>query len=111
MKNIVHGIFSFSCNECSYRHDIPDEFAEFHQLDADEISEDAEHKYGWNHSVKCVCGQTIDIDYVIWEYPAGEFSNAEIDIDGGTLIDEFTYDLKEEAKEDAFDDDEGDLEW
>ena len=112
MKDIVRGIFSFPCNECGHRHDIPDETADFHPLDpVDENAEDAEHKYGWHYTTKCECRRLIEIDYVIWEYPQGEFSNVEIDIDGGTLVDEFTYDFKEEAKEDTFDDDEGDLEW
>ena len=109
MKDIVKGIFSFTCNECGHRHDIPDEFAEFHPLGAND--DDPEQKYGWSHSVKCLCGQHIEIDYLVWEYPIGEFSNAEIDIKGGTLIEEFDYDFSTVPDEDAFDDDEGDLEW
>jgi hypothetical protein len=111
MKDIVSGIFSFSCNECGHRHDIPDEQAEFHRLDGDEEAEDPEHKYGWHESIKCVCGKPIEIDYVVWEYPKGEYANAEIDIEGGTLIDEFTYHLDEAPDEDAYDDDEGAMEW
>ena len=111
MKDVVSGIFSFTCNECGHRHDIADEFAEFHQLDAEPETEDPEHKYGWHDSVKCVCGNHIEIDYVIWEYPLGEHSNTEINIEGGTLIDEFDYHFSTVPDEDAFDDDEGDLEW
>jgi len=112
MKDIISGIFSFSCNECGHRHDIPDEVAEFHPLDAEENedTEDAEHKYGWHYTEKCVCEKHIEIDYIIWEYPKGEHSNTEIDIDGGTLIDEFNYNFGDAPDEDAFDDDEGEME-
>jgi len=111
MKDIVRGIFSFSCDECNHRHDIPDDTAEFHQIDTEDDDPDSEHKYVWSLLNKCSCGAVIHVNYTIWEYPLGEFSNAEIDITGGTLIDEFDYDFNEGPDEDAYDDDEGELEW
>ncbi len=111
MKDMATGIFSFSCNACSQRHDIPAEDAEFHRIDEDEDIEDPEHTYTWHHTMECVCQHHIEIDYEVWEYPKGEFSNSQIEIEGGTLIEEFGYDFTETPDEDAFDDDDGDLEW
>lgn len=94
--NIVTGDFSLKCNQCNKQHDFTSEEAEFEGTSSSERRMGTEHAYGWDYTFDCDnCGNEIEIEYEVWEYPAGAFNTDDVSIKGGDEIAKFGYDFFE----------------
>jgi predicted RNA-binding Zn-ribbon protein involved in translation (DUF1610 family) len=99
--SIVKGNFSFTCNKCGKQHSIPDDEADFDLTMGDEGPMGTENGYSWNRQFECdKCGNMIEIDYEVWEYPSGAFNNDSVNVKGGTVVGRFDYDFHGEPDED-----------
>lgn len=99
--SIVNGTFSLTCSKCSKQHDFTSVDADFDFTSSDERPMGAENCYSWETEFNCdKCGNTIEIEYEVWEYPQGAFNMDEVKISGGTKICRFDYDFIGEPEPD-----------
>jgi hypothetical protein len=98
--SIVKGSMTVKCNHCDKIHTISSEDADFENSYGNERQMGQENGYTWEDTIKCECGNEIEIIYEVWEYPVGIFNNDKVTIDGGTLIDKFGYDFHDESEHD-----------
>lgn len=99
--SIVNGSFSLTCDKCGTQHDFSEDEADFDLTMGDERQMGRENGYSWQHEFECDnCGNNIEIDYEVWEYPEGAFNNDSVRISGGTENGRFEYDFHGEPDED-----------
>ena len=96
--SMVNGNFSIKCNKCGTQHDFPANEAEFEFDGGEERQMGAENSYSWNSSFNCDCGNEIEFEYGIWEYPVGAYNNDNVDITNGTEVERYSYDFSEEPE-------------
>jgi len=98
--SLVQGTFSIKCdnNSCGKQHNFPAEKANFDFEGSDERQMGPENSYSWNNNFNCDCGDEIEFEYGIWEYPVGVFNHDNVEIDGGTEIQRYDYDFHEEPE-------------
>jgi|JI71714BRNA_FD_contig_21_1307413_length_491_multi_8_in_0_out_0_1 hypothetical protein len=89
--NIATGSMKIKCNQCGETHVIPSEDADFGAKYGHERQMGQENGYVWNHSIACECGNSININCEVWEYPEGALNNDNTTIQGGVLIVGFGY--------------------
>ena len=95
---MVNGNFSIKCNKCGTQHDFPANESEFDFDGGEERQMGAENSYSWNSSFNCDCGNEIEFEYGIWEYPVGAYNNDSVEITIGTEIERYSYDFSEEPE-------------
>lgn len=98
--SIVIGSMTVKCKQCGKIHTISAEEADFENNYGEERQMGTENGYVWEHSIKCGCGNEIEISYEVWEYPEGTFNTDNVTINGGILINKFGYDFNEEPEDD-----------
>ena len=89
----VNGKFEVHCNNCDKTHLFSAEEAFFDCIESAERGMGDEKHYEWTTSLLCDCGNDIEIEYGVWEYPEGGFNHKEININGCKAIQEFNYDF------------------
>ena len=95
---MVNGIFSIKCNTCETHHDFPANESEFDFDGGEERQMGAENSYSWNSSFNCDCGNEIEFEYGIWEYPVGAYNHDNVDINNGSEVERYSYDFSEEPE-------------
>ncbi len=99
--SIVKGTFSLTCNKCGKQHGFNEEETDFDMNMGSERSMGSENGYSWEIEFDCDnCGNTIEINYEVWEYPVGAFNNDSVKINGGTEVKRFDYEFFGEPDED-----------
>ena len=99
--SLATGKFSLKCSNCNKQHDFSPEDADFDPSFGSERQMGPEHGYVWEHNFSCdKCGNKIEIDYQVWEYPEGTFNNDQLKITGGTEVERFDYDFNNEPEPD-----------
>lgn len=94
----------FKCDNCGRIH-------KYHELDFDldfqcvgvsERNMGAENQYIAEEFIECSCGNQININFEVWEYPEGVHNYDTIEIDGAELLESFyfTVDFYGEPDED-----------
>lgn len=92
--SIARGQFSLKCSNCGKQHNFLPEDADFDATSGSERQMGHEHGYSWKYTFNCDnCGNEIEIDYEVWEYPEGVFNNDQVNITGGTEVRRFNYDF------------------
>lgn len=72
-----------------------------------------ENLWVWKHEFECdECGNQIEIEYSVSEYPVGAFNFETINVEGATTVSEFGFDFQggpdEDDHEDREEEDEDD---
>lgn len=99
--SIVNGTFSLSCSKCGKQHDFTAEDADFEDSYGGERQMGPENGYVWKTEFNCDnCGNEIEVEYEVWEYPVGAFNTDQLTIKGGTEVSRFDYDFSEEPDQD-----------
>lgn len=94
----------FKCENCGRVH-------KYHELDFDldfqcvggsERNMGTENQYVAEEFIECPCGNQININFEVWEYPEGVHNYDTIEIDGAELLESFyfTVDFYGEPEED-----------
>ncbi len=91
--SIAIGTMSVTCNNCGNTHAIPADDADFQNTSGSERQMGPENEHNWQHTVSCGCGNKIEIDYDVWEYPVGTFDHDEVSVKGGTFGNGYDYDF------------------
>lgn len=91
--SIVNGNLVIECNRCNTNHAISAEETDFEDRYGGERQMGPENGYAWESIIECDCGNTIEINYEVWEYPIGAFNNDTVEITGGKEISRFDYDF------------------
>jgi hypothetical protein len=94
--SIVIGNFSLICSKCGKQHNFSAEDTDFDLCSSEERQMGPENGYLWECSFKCEgknCGNEIEIEYEVWEYPIGAFNMDEVRISGGREEQRFDYDF------------------
>ncbi len=87
----VTGVLSIKCDDCGYNHSFSPQEADFVGTSSMERQMGPEHGYAWEHDFVCDCGNQIEFEYAVQEYPEGAFNHEEINISGGKEIKMFDY--------------------
>ena len=98
--SIVKGDFEMKCNKCGKIHVFPAADADFEDVGGEEKQMGTENEYAWETEFECDCGNQIEIDYRIWEYPEGAFNDDDPRVQGGKPMKNFEYDFHGEPDED-----------
>lgn len=99
--SIVKGTFSLTCDKCGKQYDFNEDEAGFDLTMGDERQMGRENGYSWQQEFECdECGNNIEIDYEVWEYPVGSFNNDSINLKGGTEVGKFDYEFHGEPDDD-----------
>lgn len=60
-----------------------------------------ENLYVWNETFECdKCGNEIEIEYTVSEYPAGAFNHADPNVEGARVVSEFDFEFIEHDEDD-----------
>ena len=89
MSMVVNGNFEIKCTNCGKQHLFQPSDSDFQEVSSDTRDMGDEKQYSWEHIIDCDCGSKIEFDYPVWEYPEGDFKPTDIEIVGGTILDEF----------------------
>ena len=74
------------CDLCPINHQINDDQFNFEQVDSSEREMGAEIHYEGSLEFQCDCGQTIEVNHQLWEYPEGVENLKETEVSGCTVI-------------------------
>jgi hypothetical protein len=88
---IPTGALTVQCDQCGHQHTIPAEEADFEAVSHDERQMGEEIEYNWQPEIECDCGNVINVGYDAYEYPVGAFNAQDIQITGGTVVQEFGW--------------------
>jgi hypothetical protein len=91
--NFVKGEMKVSCVKCMKEYIITVFDTEFINNYYSERRKGPESGYRWNHRMNCKCGNVMEIDYQVSEYPEGVFYNDNIYVKNGKLLNKFEYDF------------------
>ncbi|GEP52273.1 hypothetical protein FNO01nite_29450 [Flavobacterium noncentrifugens] len=100
--SFVSGTFSVVCNQCGVQTDFNSDEADFESTGGSERQMGPENGYSWESSFNCDCGNEIEFDYNVHEYPQGAFNHEDVRITGATVNDMFTYDFNDEPEQEDF---------
>lgn len=101
--SFISGTLSVKCEKCGTIHDFDASEADFEPDGGGERQMGQENGYTWETSFNCDnCGNEIEIDYGVWEYPVGMFNNDDVKINGGTEEGRYSYDFQDEPEPDDF---------
>jgi hypothetical protein len=78
------------CNLCHKDHQINNNQFNFEQVDSFEREMGAEIHYEGNLEFQCGCGQTIEVNHQLWEYPEGVENLKETKVSGCCTVIENT---------------------
>jgi hypothetical protein len=102
--SFVNGTFSVVCNNCRTQTDFDSNEADFDATGGSERQMGPETGYNWEMSFNCDnCGNEIDFDYQVHEYPQGAFNHEDVNITGATVKNTFFYDFSDEPEPDEDD--------
>ena len=93
--SIATGNFSIKCNSCDKVHNFPASNSDFDDVISDpDNPQGTSRTWEWGFEFDCDCGNTIEVVYTVHEYPEGVQNNpADIEITGGTVIDQYGFDF------------------
>lgn len=101
--SIAKGTFTITCDKCGEKHDFLAEEADFESTGGSERQMGPENSYTWEYTFNCdKCENDIEIEYQVWEYPAGAFNYDQVEIKGGKDINRFGYDFHDDPEPDVF---------
>lgn len=90
LKKLSHiDIMTVECENCSYQFDVDAASLDFEweHNGSHERSMGSEIEYVATECVNCPeCGNEIEFEFHVWEYPVGAFNYADTDCHNGTLI-------------------------
>ena len=101
----VTGTFSLICGKCGQQHDFAHDEVDFEAKYSDERQMGQENGYEWGYSFNCdknECGNEIEIEYQVWEYPVGAFNHEIINVLGAKETTTFSYDFHEEPESECY---------
>jgi hypothetical protein len=105
--SFINGTFSVVCSVCNTPTDFDSTEADFESTGGSERQMGPENGYSWESSFECTCGNEIEFDYQVHEYPVGAFNHESVDIKGAEVNQTFVYDFigepEEEEEEEDFD--------
>lgn len=108
--SMVEGVFSIECANCGTQRDFTADEVDFEGTGGDERGMGVENIYGWEETFNCSkCGNEIEIDYSVSEYPVGAHNFSEPNVTGGRVIAEFSFDFQGGPDED-YDEDQNEEE-
>ena len=91
-----NGQLEIKCDKCGHIitidcHDLP-----FDVVETQEGNMGTEKCHSADYEFDCPhCGNKISIKYDIWEYPDGSINNVDIEITGGTVVQECNFSMEE----------------
>ncbi len=88
---LAAGTFIIKCKQCGKGYTFNENDAEFDQISGSERQMGPESCYAWQHAFTCDCGQEIEIDYQVWEYPMGAFNMDNVDLVGAEEVSRYDY--------------------
>ena len=91
--NIVKGEMNFTCNKCNTEHIISAYQTEFINNYYTERKKSPQFGFTWKYNLKCKCGNDIEIEYEITEYPEGIFHSDHVYVKNGKLTSKFDHNL------------------
>ncbi|WP_333810003.1 hypothetical protein [Flavobacterium sp.] len=97
--SFVNGTFSIVCHKCGKQTDFDSEEADFEATGGSERQMGPENGYSWEMTFDCDnCGNEIEFDYQVYEYPQGTFNLEDVKITGAKAINTFDYDFSDEPE-------------
>ena len=103
---IAKGDFSLKCSKCDEQHDFDVNDVDFESVSSNEREQGYEIGYSWEENLACECGNDIEIDYHVWEYPEGFLNHEEVNIIGGTVLKKFDFEFLVDDNFDESDEDD-----
>jgi hypothetical protein len=100
--SFVSGIFSVVCNNCGEQTDFESDEADFDSIGESERQMGPENGYSWEMSFNCNCGNDIEFNYQVHEYPQGVFNHEDVNISGAKVANTFFYDFSDKPQPDDF---------
>jgi hypothetical protein len=92
--SIAKGTFSLKCSTCGKQYDFSEDDADFENTSLSERQMGPENEHSWELIFYCdKCGNEIDVEYDVWEYPIGDLNMDEVKIKGGTKVSLYSYDF------------------
>ena len=91
--SFITGIFTIKCTNCDLEYNFSPEEADFDAVGGSERSMGTENGYKWEFDFECECGNDIEVEYEVYEYPVGAFNNEQINVTGGTAENSYDYDF------------------
>lgn len=90
---LERGFLKFKCNKCSRIHIYGKSEIEldFDCIDSIERSMGTENHYLARVNFECECGNLIEADFEVWEYPVGAHNYDSIELEGGELLQRFSF--------------------
>lgn len=96
--SFVIGTFSVVCNNCGKQTDFEEVDADFDSTGGSERQMGPENGYSWEMNFNCECGNEIEFDYQVHEYPVGAFNHEDVRITGAEVVNTFDYDFSDEPE-------------
>jgi hypothetical protein len=93
---IVRGVLMVKCQSCHREHEFLPDNTGFESSETHKRGQLDETAYFWGKDVDCDCGNKINIDYKVWEYPTGDFNADDLKVNGGNVLKKFDYDFERE---------------
>lgn len=102
--SFISGTLSVKCKKCGTVTDFDSDEADFEPTGGgDDRGMGQENGYNWETTFNCdKCGNEIEIDYEVWEYPVGAFNNDDVRLSGATEEGRYSYDFQDEPEPDDF---------
>lgn len=85
----------FDCKKCGERHHYKKENLEleFEYVGGSERNMGEENQYQATEYFECDCGNEINVNFEVWEYPVGVHNYNDVGIDGAKLINCFEFSI------------------
>lgn len=99
--SIALGACTIECSNCEQQHTFSHQDCDFECTGGEERQMGPENIYEWEFDYKCEeCGNTINGNYSVAEYPEGVVNHQNIEIDGGNVIGRFSFDFSDRPEPD-----------
>lgn len=102
--SFVEGSINIVCEQCTAINKLSAEDTDFDIVSGSERQMGEENQYSWQTVFNCEeCDNEIEVEYEVWEYPAGVFNNEDINVKGGKTEDQFDFNFIVEPEDDNID--------
>ena len=88
---IIERVFTISCDLCGTQHQLQPGDTGFRLTESERLGHSTESVYTWASQLNCSCGLPISFEYLVWEYPSGQYDTQEITVAGAKVKRSFNF--------------------